>query len=248
MTGPVDRKLPILPRSYFHQQKLQGLGKANTHKLPKVIARQWEREQVRSKSQTKDASKTSASSAGPAITAMDPIPTPTNPAQTTQPPTTTATMTAQPPTSLPQVPTQPQALPTFPMVIHPHPITSFTPFPGFTQDVQPYQQISNGYVSPMFIQNPILYGSFGPGLSFPPYPQNLHQHYSTTRLYQPSQDNWFSISAPPHPIPSTSHPTHNHWGQGVVAWAGTSQVHHKDMRCTRWVFAWYFVHVLVMYL
>jgi len=147
----------------------------------------------------KDVSKTNVSSAEPAVTVTDPVPTPR------------PTAVTQPPTSLPQVPTQPQALPTLPAVVHPHPITTFAPFTGFTQGGQPYQQAGDGYLTAMFAQNTIPYGSFGPNPGFPIFPtQNPLQHYQTAGPYQPTRDNRFPISPLPHSIPSTSHHSSQH--------------------------------------
>ena len=165
------------------------------------MLKQWEREQLRSKSQMKDASKAGVTSAEPAVTAaMDPVPT--YPTVITQPP--------------PQVPTRPQTLSTLPAVVQPHPITTFTPFPGVSQDIQPYQQANDGYLTAMLARNTVPYGPFGPGFgfpNFPVYPQNSLQHYPAAELHQPTRDNWFPTSPLPHPVPSASyhsfqHPSH----------------------------------------
>lgn len=155
----------------------------------------------------KDASKASTSSTEPAVTAADPVPTSAQPITVTQPPT-----------SLPQVPAQPQVLPTFPTVTHPHPVTTFTPFPGFTQGVQPYQQVGGGYLTPMFTQNTVPYDLFGPGPGFPNFPtRNPPQHYQTAGPYQPTRDDWFPIPSTSrhsfqHPIHSTTFPESYHSG------------------------------------
>jgi len=165
------------------------------------MLKQWEREQVWSKSQMKDVSKMNTSESGtePAVTVTNPVPTPH------------PTVATQPPTSLPQVPAQPQALPTLPAVIHPHPITTFASFTGFTQGSQPYQQAGDGYPTTIFTQNTIPYGSFGPNPGFPIFPtQNPLQHNQTAGLYQPTRDNWFPISPLPHLIPSMSHHSSQH--------------------------------------